>query len=174
MTKILEQILLVGILCSGIKYNVPLVHQYPNGCEVASLTELVQYSGYDIDMHTLYESEPKANWGDPNNVYINNFYCFENVIKATAIKHNIALESTDNIYLHLPCIVWGTLDWTTPKYCKNGLYRNLHCVVVRGVDLDYVYLADPLYGYKEVPREQFEAIYEIMGSRNLYIKEEVK
>ena len=45
-----------------------------------------------------------------------------------------------------------------------------HAVVITGIDNQYVYVNDP-FGYKNrlVERDNFEIIYQKMGSQSLYI-----
>lgn len=76
----------------------------------------------------------------------------------------------------VPMAVWVTLDYGEPALSQNFSwylldgslyqpYRNLHCVVLAGMEKDEYRIADPLHGWQNVPKEQFWEAFSAMGSR---------
>ena len=170
----------------NINLNVPQTYQnpeLPNGCEVTSLTMAVDYKGYNFDKITLANTLPHSS--NPNLGFIGSpfsrsgFYCFNKPICAVCDTNGINYEDitgcdVNRLNLELikgnPVVVWGTLRWTQPTYCRNGLYSNLHCVCLKGYNGDCYIIADPLYGERYIPKSQFVNIWTIMGKRAVVIK----
>ncbi|SEC17791.1 C39 family peptidase [Paenibacillus sp. GP183] len=77
-----------SILANSIRLDVPLILQKPelyNGCEVTSLTMLLNYAGIDVDKESLanqiakdptpYQKvEGTIYWGDPNTGFVGDIY----------------------------------------------------------------------------------------------------
>ena len=75
-----------------------------------------------------------------------------------------------------PFIFWASLHfedigfdrkggYTLPNGRYHRLFHGLHCMVCRGMDDSYYYLADPLAYNEKVPKETFMKIYRQLGSR---------
>ncbi|MCR4781642.1 MAG: C39 family peptidase [Lachnospiraceae bacterium] len=175
-------------------YNlpVPLIYQnpeLPNGCEVTSLSMVMNYKGYSCDKCDLADNYLPKGEGDPNSVYIGNprddsgYYCFTsplqqtvnnfNAAKGTSIgTRNLTGQDISVIYNEVrngnPVIVWVTLNYKAP-YSAGGFYQNLHCTVLSGWDLNSVYTTDPIYGKKKISKSKFEKIWKQMGCRALVL-----
>lgn len=159
--------------------NFPCLNQNPDlptGCEVTSLTMVLNYLGYPADKNDLAanyltkEEYPYANpysqfVGDPTDEH--SFGCYAPVITECAIKYganatNISYSSIDTICSYVeqgqPVIIWATMYMVPTKYGStvwtdaNGQtvsWRGSeHCLVMVGFDAaaNEVYLADPLTG----------------------------
>lgn len=126
-------------LPSFVSLNVKFVSQYPelpSGCEVTSLTEVLNYLGYKVDKEDLaqnylnYDSEIKEGCfmnyflGSPYNT--NAFGCFAPALTETANKYlktqnsflqayNISSSSVEELLSEVvngnPVIVWTTLHY---------------------------------------------------------------
>ena len=169
--------------------------ELPNGCEITSLSIVLNYKGYSVDKCDMSDNYlPK--WpdltGDPEHYYLreprsNGFYCFAPCLCTTIDNYNNT-NGTDISYENLtgsdvselyaqidngnPVVVWGTLKWKTPKKYSNGLYSNLHCMVLSGYTNTTVTIIDPIYGSKSktINRKTFETVWTQMGSRALVVK----
>jgi len=75
-----------------------------------------------------------------------------------------------------PFIFWASLHFEDIQFDKCGSYKlpdgrehrvfhQLHCMVCKGVDEEYFYIADPLDYNERVPRARFMKIYRQLGSR---------
>jgi len=174
---------------TNIKQNPDL----PNGCEITSLTIVLNYKGYNVDKCVMSDNYlPK--WpdlsGDPEYYYLreprsNGFYCFAtclgitidnyNTANGTAITYsNLTGSDVSALYNEIengnPVVVWGTLKWRTPRAYSNGLYSNLHCMVLSGYTDTTVTIEDPIYGAATViSRSTFETVWTQMGSRALVV-----
>ena len=122
------------------------------------------------------------------------WYCYSQVIVRTAKSYLNSVGGTENavdltgssfedLCLELidgnPVIVWTTLSMTNPlttgywdsagRYPK---YRNLHCMVLTGYDLDMgvVYMADPLRGNVTYSLSSFKSVYSKMGKQAVVIR----
>lgn len=176
------------------KMDVPYVSQFPelnDGCEVTSLTMVLNYLGCNADKCNLaYKYLPKSDEAsaDPNEFYLGDpawgWYCFAKPLAVCAnsfCEHYgypiYALDSTDisleSLYNQVregrPVIVWATLSWTEPVILSTGRYDNLHCVVVSGFTDHTVTINDPMVGIYSVTKETFEHIFDAMGSRALVL-----
>lgn len=84
------------------------------------------------------------------------------------------------IFKKKPVAVWYTLDDKAPAYSdrtyrdvsgqEERLYKNLHCVVVNGVDKGMVNIIDPIRGYRKVNFLEFSKLYMQMGQRALVLE----
>lgn len=180
-----------------VSLEVPLLYQkpeLPEGCEVTSLTMVLNYLGVDVDKCTLSDSYlPKTNdlKGDPNLYYLGNpkgngYYCYAPVLVKTVEAYNeengTSLKAEDltgcnlaTLYTRVeegnPVIVWGTLQWEIPKTHENGLYDNLHCMVLSGYSEDTVTITDSIYGLTTVDRATFEIVWYAMGQMAMTVTE---
>ena len=53
---------------------------------------------------------------------------------------------------------------------EERLYKNLHCLVVNGVDKGKVSIVDPIKGYRKVGFLEFANLYMQMGQRALVLE----
>ena len=168
--------------------------ELPNGCEITSLSIVLNYKGYAVDKCDMSDNYlPK--WpdltGDPEYYYLreprsNGFYCFAtclcttidnyNAANGTSIQYkNLTGLSASDLYAEIdagnPVVVWGTLKWSSPRAYANGLYRNLHCMVLAGYSDTTVTIIDPIYGdkLKTIKRSTFENVWTQMGSRAMTV-----
>lgn len=168
--------------------NVLQHPELPDGCEVTSLSIVLRYAGVDTDKCELsdkYLPKSKTLDADPNEFYLreprtNGFYCFAgplvkcvnayNEDKGTDIKTR-DLTGCDVFELYkcidkgIPVVVWGTLYWNDPWRYENGLYSNLHCMVLTGYTETSVSINDPIYGETVIDRARFERVFGLMESR---------
>lgn len=168
-----------------IYYQYP---EYPAGCELASLCQVLRSYGYDVDIADLlnkYISVSNTDWvysyyGD---IYSGGF-TFPPAICDTALRYLIdnysRLHVTDisgvswercvNILNYgVPLIVWYTIDYESPRWylpSQEGYqpWVNLHCIVIYDIDDEYVYIADPIEGYTTQEIDKFKSIWEECGS----------
>lgn len=115
--------------------------ELPTGCEITSLTMLLNYCGFDADKEVLadqYLPKGKYRASDPNEVFVGDpkstfaYGCFSNVIAQTAEKYleensepykfdvkNITGCLPKSVYAALdsgyPVIVWITVDLQEPE-----------------------------------------------------------
>ncbi len=181
--------------------------ELPNGCEITSLTMLLQWAGVPAEKTDLAqnwlprepfggtEEEPtgqnpeQAYAGDP--AQEGSWYCFEGPILDAAngyLDYNhqawraVSLTGISKGELNrmvrngTPMAVWVTLDygepvlstdfsWQLPDGSTYQPYRNLHCVVLEGMVRDEYRIADPLYGWQTVDRDQFWEAFSALGCR---------
>ena len=165
--------------------------ELPQGCEITSLAIVLNYHGYNADKCDLSDNYlPK--WsdlsGDPEYYYLreprsDGYYCFAGALMSTINNYNADMgtnvsyknlsgSSAEALYSEIdnnnPVIVWGTLKWQNP-YVLNGLYQNLHCMVLSGYTNDTVTITDPIYGVTTISKATFESIWNKMGSRALVV-----
>lgn len=149
--------------------------ELPTGCEVTSLTMVLNYYGYEIINTELasnylntgsYGSNPYVNFvGSPFSS--SSYGCYSPVIVDCATSFganaiNISYCSYSELLNYVsqgyPVIVWGTMGMTATRYGSSSwtdsegntvIWRgNEHCLVLVGYDVsaDIAYLADPLTG----------------------------
>ncbi len=128
--------------------------------------------------------------GDPS-AFGSGWYCFEDPVIEGANRYLAergAAFSAEKIsgadYVQLwyalytghPAAVWLTVDYTPPRRNPNLVftlpdgkryrpYRNLHCLILTGMEGDRVFLSDPKRGKISIPRDQFFTLYNAMGRR---------
>lgn len=181
---------------AGYKLNVELIYQspeLPQGCEITALTAAMNFMGYEVDkcdMADIYLPKSKTLSADPNELYLRNprtngFYCFAPVLVKTIERYNMANKTdiyvedltgseASSLYSYIdegiPVVVWGTLRWNHPYKYDNGLYGNLHCMVLSGYTNNTVTITDSIYGLTTVSRSTFERVWQQMGSRAVIVK----
>ena len=182
------------LLTSGRKAyidNFPCLNQLPElptGCEVTSLTMVLNYLGYDADKTDLAanylkkEDYPAAN---PNTAFVgtpfdkSSYGCYAPVITDCANLYgahaiNISGASIDQLCQYVengqPVIVWAAMNMYSIDYgssvwiAKDGqlvIWPGMeHCLVMIGFDAsaDEVYTADPLLG--EIKTYKFSVFYQ--------------
>ncbi len=176
----------------GCDMAVAPIKQYPElpeGCEITSLTEVLNYFGYSANKLTMadrYLPKSDSAYADPNEYYLfnprsNGLYCFAPVLVKTVEAYNLdngtdicaeditGCEVTE-LYgklLHgIPVVVWLTIDLEEPEINSNGFYENLHCVVLSGYTTNTVSISDSMTGEcLTVNRALFEKNWKVMGSR---------
>ena len=176
-----------------VTLDVELVSQYPeypSGCELISLTMLLNYYGYDIS-----KSEIINNYLITGSNFVESYSgsvyssggCFAPAIVKMANKfledHGNKYKALDltgtelsDLYKYLeegsPAMVWCTIGldygWSTGGQTYNGKVYEFngleHCVVLSGYNSkdNTVTLCDPIDGVKTVSVERFEPIYDMM------------
>ena len=184
---------LTNMLASGRKAYIDdfvCLNQYPElptGCEVTSLTMVLNFLGFDAektDIANNYlkkEDYPDAN---PNTTFVGtpfdeaSFGCFAPVITDCANLYgahaiNISGASIDQFCQYIengqPVIVWATMDMDPTDYGSSVWIAHdgqliiwpgrEHCLVMTGFDTakDEVYMADPLTG--EITTYSFSVFY---------------
>lgn len=128
--------------------------------------------------------------GDPSSPF-EGWYCFEGPVingtndylkKAAPAFYAKKISGADYaqlwhaLYTGHPVAVWLTVDYMPPRLNPKMVftlpsgrryrpYRNLHCLVLTGMDHDRFYLSDPKRGQISIPRDQFFSLYNAMGQR---------
>lgn len=167
--------------------------ELPTGCEATALGTLLRMNGINVTKFDVADAMPKSNgsdfvysfWGNPYSA-TDGWACMAPCSVITANKFlkdtgKVAVEytGTDLTDLKLPSAVWVTMYLNDPvpsNYESNGyrLFRNPHCVVVERIELDSVYVIDPLVGEVAYPLEKFNNIYKELGCQAVCIEAEEK
>ena len=176
-----------------VTLDVDIIYQYPeypSGCELISLTMLLNYYGYDISKSEIINNYliTGSNFVD---TYSGSVYssggCFAPAIVKMANKflddHDKKYKALDltgtklaDVFKYLddgaPALVWCTMGldrgWSTGGQTYNGKVYEFngleHCVVLSGYNLtdNTVTLCDPIDGVKTVSIDRFEPIYDMM------------
>ena len=182
--------------------DVPYISQYPElptGCEITSLTEVLQFYGFDVDKEYMAANYlPTKDYLEPGS-YINYFYgspwsehgsgCFSPAIITAANTplraNSLSYSSVNTIFNELtkghPIIIWTCFNYDAEvTYIDidvgNGQTfswpTNEHCTVLTGFNLNTstVTLADPTYGVIERSIEEFSYYYKMYFYQALVIK----
>lgn len=167
--------------------------ELPTGCEATALGTLLRMNGVNVTKFDVADAMPKSNgsdfvysfWGNPYSA-TDGWACMAPCSVITANKFlkdtgKVAVEytGTDLTDLKFPSAVWVTMYLNDPmpsNYESNGyrLFRNPHCVVVERIELDSVYVIDPLVGEVAYPLEKFNNIYKELGCQAVCIEVEEK
>lgn len=167
--------------------------ELPTGCEATALGTLLRMNCVNVTKFDVADAMPKSNgsdfvysfWGNPYSA-TDGWACMAPCSVITANKFlkdtgKVAVEytGTDLTDLKLPSAVWVTMylnDPVSSNYESNGyrLFRNPHCVVVERIELDSVYVIDPLVGEVAYPLEKFNNIYKELGCQAVCIETEEK
>lgn len=167
--------------------------ELPTGCEATALGTLLRMNGVSVTKFDVADAMPKSNGGDFVYAFWGNPYsatdgwaCMAPCSVITANKflkdtNKVAVEytGTNLTDLKFPSAVWVTMYLNDPlpsNYESNGyrLFRNPHCVVVERIELDSVYVIDPLVGEVAYPFERFNNIYKELGCQAVCIETEEK
>jgi uncharacterized protein YvpB len=131
-------------------------------------------------------------WGDPDvgfvgTPYGNGFTINPGPLKKVLDKYrpggvNLTGKDFSEIEKYVrngkPVLAWFTIShemptarsWVTPEGKKINAARPLHCIVVTGVDSNYVYFNDSeLVKNVKMPKDKFIKIYNAMGKRALAV-----
>ena len=169
-----------------------LMNYYDYGTDKNELADLLNYV-------TVYENEAEDIRGNPHEGFVGNIYegydamgvavePIAQVAEEIVGTNQEVVASSDTSFSELvnliqagtPVWVVTTVDFEVPTASDFMTWQTTsgevrvsplcHAVVVTGVDEDHVYVNDP-YGYKNriVDRQDFEKIYQRMGSQSLYL-----
>lgn len=167
--------------------------ELPTGCEATALGTLLRMNGVNVTKFDVADAMPKSDgsdfvysfWGNPYSA-TDGWACMAPCSVITANKflknsNKVAVEytGTDLTDLKFPSAVWVTMYLNDPlpsNYESNGyrLFRNPHCVVVTRIELDSVYVIDPLVGEVAYPLERFNNVYKELGCQAVCIETEEK
>ena len=167
--------------------------ELPTGCEATALGTLLRMNGVNVTKFDVADAMPKSDgsdfvysfWGNPYSA-TDGWACMAPCSVITANKflknsNKVAVEytGTDLNDLKFPSAVWVTMYLNDPlpsNYESNGyrLFRNPHCVVVTRIELDSVYVIDPLVGEVAYPLERFNSVYKELGCQAVCIETEKK
>lgn len=167
--------------------------ELPTGCEATALGTLLRMNGVNVTKFDVADAMPKSDgsdfvysfWGNPYSA-TDGWACMAPCSVITANKflkdtNKVAVEytGTNLTDLKFPSAVWVTMYLNDPlpsNYESNGyrLFRNPHCVVVERIELDSVYVIDPLVGEVAYPFERFNNIYKELGCQAVCIETEEK
>ena len=182
---------------SGTSASVPELFQYPSmpaGCEIYSLTGVLQAMGHDADPDSIVANQlpfdvegddyASAFWGDPywsgegmppaimaaGNAYLEEAGASERFVNLTGTDFGkLASKASSGT----PVLVWTTLDFEDPCFDEpleaNSFYDLEHCVVLLGVEGHRACIMDPTQGYVTVDYGWFKYLYEQCGSMALAI-----
>lgn len=165
--------------------------ELPTGCEATALGTLLRMNGVNVTKFDVADAMPKSDgsdfvysfWGNPYSA-TDGWACMAPCSVITANKflknsNKVAVEytGTDLTDLKFPSAVWVTMYLNEPipsNYESNGyrLFRNPHCVVVTRIELDSVYVIDPLVGEVAYPLERFNNVYKELGCQAVCIETE--
>lgn len=163
--------------------------ELPTGCEATALGTLLRMNGINVTKFDVADAMPKSDgsdfvysfWGNPYSA-TDGWACMAPCSVITANKflkntNKVAVEytGTDLTDLKFPSAVWVTMYLNDPvpsNYESNGyrLFRNPHCVVVDRIELDSVYVIDPLVGEVAYPLERFNNVYKELGCQAVCIE----
>lgn len=163
--------------------------ELPTGCEATALGTLLRMNGINVTKFDVADAMPKSDgsdfvysfWGNPYSA-TDGWACMAPCSVITANKflkntNKVAVEytGTDLTDLKFPSAVWVTMYLNDPvpsNYESNGyrLFRNPHCVVVDRIELDSVYVIDPLVGEVAYPLERFNNVYKKLGCQAVCIE----
>lgn len=167
--------------------------ELPTGCEATALGTLLRMNGVNVTKFDVADAMPKSDgsdfvysfWGNPYSA-TDGWACMAPCSVITANKflknsNKVAVEytGTDLTDLKFPSAVWVTMYLNDPlpsNYESSGyrLFRNPHCVVVTRIELDSVYVIDPLVGEVAYPLERFNNVYKELGCQAVCIETEEK
>lgn len=182
---------------SGTSASVPELFQYPSmpaGCEIYSLTAVLQAMGHDADPDSIVANQlpfdvegddyASAFWGDPywsgegmppaimaaGNAYLEEAGASERFANITGTDFD---ELASKASSGTPVLVWTTLDFEDPCFDEpleaNSFYDLEHCVVLLGVEGHRACIMDPTQGYVTVNYSWFKYLYEQCGFMALAI-----
>lgn len=167
--------------------------ELPTGCEATALGTLLRMNGVNVTKFDVADAMPKSDgsdfvysfWGNPYSA-TDGWACMAPCSVITANKflknsNKVAVEytGTNLTDLKFPSAVWVTMYLNDPlpsNYESNGyrLFKNPHCVVVTRIEIDSVYVIDPLVGEVAYPLERFNSVYKELGCQAVCIETEEK
>lgn len=161
--------------------------ELPTGCEATAGATMMRMNGILVTKEDVADAMPKSDEdfvysfiGDPYSYsgWACSAPCLTNTLNGFLdVEEQFAaveLTGTPLQELPTPCCVWVTIGIETPQPAVReqdgyGLFRNSHCVVLRGIHDDKASVIDPLGGDPDYDLEQFESVYDAMGRQAVYV-----
>lgn len=171
-----------------LNYNEDMqLPELPTGCEATAGATMMRMNGILVSKEDVADAMPKSD-DDFVNCFIGDPYsysgwacsapCLTNTLNGFLdVEEKFAaveLTGTPLQELPTPCCVWVTANIEIPDAPVRekdgyGLFRNSHCVVLRGINGDKVSVIDPLGGDPDYDLNQFESVYDAMGRQAVYV-----
>lgn len=171
-----------------LNYNEDMqLPELPTGCEATAGATMMRMNGILVSKEDVADAMPKSD-EDFVNCFIGDPYsysgwacsapCLTNTLNGFLdVEEKFAaveLTGTPLQELSTPCCVWVTINIEIPDAPVRekdgyGLFRNPHCVVLRGIHDDKVSVIDPLSGDTDYDLNQFENVYDAMGRQAVYV-----
>lgn len=170
------------------------MEELQGGCEVASLTIVLDSMGFDVDSHTIADEYLSYEEGDMVNGFAGDPYYYGSAFPPViADAADAFLEANESPYRALdltgasfeelaawvekgyPVLVWSTMylgepDMTGIMVESYEWYNNEHCVVLYGLEGETALVSDPLEGLVERDAQEFARIFEDCGSMAIVIR----
>lgn len=170
-----------------LNYNEDMqLPELPTGCEATAGATMMRMNSIVVTKEEVADAMPKSEedfvncfLGDPYSY--RGWACSAPCLTKTLngfldVERFAAVELTGTPLQELPtpCCVWVTIDIVTPDAPVRekdgyGLFRQSHCVVLRGIHGDKVSVIDPLCGDPDYDLGQFESVYDAMGRQAVYV-----
>ncbi|KKK38822.1 hypothetical protein WQ57_07270 [Mesobacillus campisalis] len=148
-----------------MKLNVPLVSQLPElptGCEITSVTMMLQYKGAKVDKIGLANEMPRHSW-DPNYGYVGNPFTTRGwtvyppaLMKLVSKYAGSSKNLTGVSHLMLESYIASGKPVTVWASPMHGF--TVHALTLTGYDRNNYYLNDPWTGKKDVRISKTEFI----------------
>lgn len=171
-----------------LNYNEDMqLPELPTGCEATAGATMMRMNGILVSKEDVADAMPKSD-EDFVNCFIGDPYsysgwtcsapCLTNTLNGFLdVEEKFAaveLTGTPLQELPTPCCVWVTTDMEMPGEPMRekdgyGLFRNSHCVVLRGIHDDKASVVDPLGGELDYDLNRFESVYDAMGRQSVYV-----
>lgn len=170
------------------------MEELQGGCEVASLTIVLDSMGFDVDSHTIADEYLSYEEGDMVNGFAGDPYYYGSAFPPVITDAADAfLEANESPYRALdltgasfeelaawvekgyPVLVWSTMylgepDMTGIMAESYEWYNNEHCVVLYGLEGETALVSDPLEGLVERDAQEFARIFEDCGNMAIVIR----
>lgn len=170
------------------------MEELQGGCEVASLTIVLDSMGFDVDSHTIADEYLSYEEGDMVNGFAGDPYYYGSAFPPVIVDAADAfLEANESPYRALdltgasfeelaawvekgyPVLVWSTMylgepDMTGIMVESYEWYNNEHCVVLYGLEGETALVSDPLEGLVERDAQEFARIFEACGGMAIVIR----
>ncbi|MBR2764745.1 MAG: C39 family peptidase [Blautia sp.] len=169
--------------------------ELPTGCESVALTIALNTLGFDLDKTEIAENYLIYSQGNFVIGYVGNPYTddgagiyppgivrtadlFLSSMNSVYTGHDLTGCEVEDLFACIaagyPVLVWWTVDYKEPRMSTDFVeygdetfwwYRNEHCVMLQGYDLDTdeVILQDPEKGQVRLDIDRFKEIYEAVG-----------
>lgn len=170
------------------------MEELQGGCEVASLTIVLDSMGFDVDSHTIADEYLSYEEGDMVHGFAGDPYYYGSAFPPVIVDAADAfLEANGSPYRALdltgvsfeelaawvekgyPVLVWSTMclgepDMTGIMVESYEWYNNEHCVVLYGLEGETALVSDPLEGLVERDAQEFVRIFEACGNMAIVIR----
>ena len=157
--------------------------ELPNGCEIVSLTAILNYYGYNVskvimaDYHLpkqgfsridgkLFGPDPYKTYAGSPRVKSSGWYSFAPPIVEASNNYMATQQNKMKATKGIPIVTWVTLG----EYYKA--YTNLHVVVLNGYKEGVVHVMNPLKGQVDYNMDAFFNSYEEMGKHAVVLVQE--